>query len=98
VARRLAALLVVLAGSGALTAPAAAKLMYRTRGYVPPAKPPARAAPKPHDVQVGTGHHPSLLVDEAGFAHAVWAEDRPSEPSVLRYCGIPRGGRACDIQ
>ncbi|MFL5824446.1 MAG: hypothetical protein ACJ764_13515 [Solirubrobacteraceae bacterium] len=101
--RRLVALLALLAGLGALPATATAarkQLVYRTRGYSPPAKPPKRAPPKPHDVRIGSGHHPSLLVDEAGFAHAVWAEDRSgsAQASVLRYCRIPRGGRACDIQ
>jgi hypothetical protein len=45
---------------------------------------------------IGTGHDPSVAVDQNGTAHAAW----PSEEhgNTLEYCQVPRGKRTCAVR
>lgn len=72
--------------------------VLRTPGYrgtrnVPAAKP--QTPPPP--VVIGTGAHPSVVVDGAGTAHVVWNETvNGGGPDITHYCRLPRGATACD--
>lgn len=52
-------------------------------------------APLP-SIALGTGKYPNLLVDGAGTAHIVFAQDGgTTSPDTLPYCNLQRGIRSC---
>lgn len=46
-------------------------------------------------ITLGTGRHPTVVVDSAGTAHAVWAHPNADGTDGLTYCRIPVGATAC---
>jgi hypothetical protein len=96
--RRLTGCLVLLAGAFA-AAPAAASAAapsYHSPGYagntsfrnVTPAPLPA--------ITLGTGKYPALLVDGAGTAHIVFAQDGGSTAAdTISFCNLQRGQKSC---
>src|SRR4051794_26537656 len=45
---------------------------------------------------IGTGHDPSVAVDQNGTAHVAWSSEQTG--NTLEYCRLPRGKRACTIR
>src|SRR5690349_22226523 len=92
--------LLLLAAAAALAHPASAlAASYKTPGYRGThAVPRHLSAPAPQPLTIGSGEHPSILVDGAGTAHITWNEPTPGGASRLHYCRLPRGARACAAQ
>ena len=55
---------------------------------------PAAAAPG----MLGAGEDPGVAVDRAGTAHVAWIAEASGGRSVLEYCQVPRGRRACSVR
>ena len=89
-----AAALVALA---ALTfVPQASAVTYRSPGYKG-TKRFGKVVPQPlPPITIGTGKYPNLLVDEAGTAHIVFAQDGgTTAPDTLAFCNLQRGIKSC---
>jgi hypothetical protein len=64
---------------------------YRGKTQIP------RLTPRPlPPITLGTGKYPNLLVDDAGTAQIVFAQDGgSSSPDTVSYCGLERGQTHC---
>jgi hypothetical protein len=81
-----------------LAASGASAAVYRTPGYRGTHKVPrVRPLPPPPPVVLGQGTDPHVLVDSAGTGHIAFTTP-PVGESVLRYCRLARGQKACSAQ
>jgi hypothetical protein len=88
---------VALVGLGALVlAGQASAAVYHSPGYKGTKRfAKVVSAPFPA-ITIGTGKYPNLLVDEAGTAHIVFAQDGGTTvPDTLAYCNLQRGIKSC---
>ena len=69
---------------------------YKGRTKAPATQPPPAPTPGPAAVLSETGYLPDVLVDEAGTAHIVWAEDNGDGAATAAYCRLKRGATTCD--
>lgn len=69
---------------------------YKGRSKAPPTKPAPPPPVAPAAVLSETGGKPDMVVDEAGTAHIVWAEDNGNAASTAEYCRLKRGATSCD--
>ena len=86
----------VMAASSAAAVTAKPLPTYHSPGYAPPGHLPiAKAPPPPGPLWLGAGLDPHVLVDEAGTAHVAWDATGSDDASVMHYCRLERGGKAC---
>jgi hypothetical protein len=78
--------------AGATAAP-----KYHSPGYKGTTKAPkVQTPPPPTPIELGTGHAPQVLVDNAGTAHITWSEGRGDAADAVRYCRLKRTSTTCD--
>src|SRR4051812_22120317 len=97
-ARRLAlrwlAVTATAVAAAALAGPVEAK-PYFSPGYKG-TKSFANVTPAPlQSISLGSGKNPDLLVDRAGTAHIVFAQDGSDAPDTLSVCNLQRGIKQC---
>jgi hypothetical protein len=92
----------MLCAGGLCGAPAAAQAkhapLYTSPHFRGPKTFPTNfvAATPPPPVQLATdGAVPHVFVDAAGTAHLAWSQEQADAPSILHYCRLERGGKAC---
>lgn len=74
---------------------AAAKGTYRSPGYTGTTSFKTVTAKPLPAISLGTGKNPNLLVDAAGTAHIVFAQDGGSSADTLAFCNLQRGIKTC---
>ena len=92
-------IIAAIVGALALTsaAGAGAAPTYRTPGYQGTTKAPrTQPPPPPTPIEIGSGHDPQVLVDDAGTAHITWSEGRGDAADAVRYCRLKRATTSCD--
>ena len=69
---------------------------YHSPGYKGKTKLPKVVATPLPPIAIGTGKYPNLLVDDAGTARIVFAQDGGSTSAdTISYCGLQRGQKQC---